>query len=225
MNNHVMWYAARSAGILAWVMLGISMLWGLALSTGVFGRRPRPAWLLDLHRFLGAAAVIFTGVHVLALIADNYVHFTLLQVLVPFTSTWRAHAVAWGIVGFWMLLAVELTSLIRKRLSPALWRRVHYLSFAVFVVATIHGFLSGTDTRTLFAVWVVFAMSITMLPLIGVRLFGKRASADATSRIPAVRSTRVPSRVDRVATSNATAPRSDLGVGVVPSAPRVPSRP
>jgi predicted ferric reductase len=210
MNNHLMWYAARSSGIVAWSMLGISMLWGLALSTGVFGKRPRPAWLLDLHRFLGAAAVIFTGIHIVSLIADNYVHFSLVQVLVPFKSTWRTRAVAWGIVGFWLLLAVELTSLVRNRISKNLWRRTHYLSFAVFVLATVHGFLAGTDTRTLFAVWVVFAVVLTMVPLIAVRVAGWTSSAAGSARTPAARSTTPPRRVDRVATSSATGPRSGL---------------
>jgi predicted ferric reductase len=109
------------------------------------GRKPRPAWLFDLHRFLGGLALVFTGVHVVAILADTYVHFSLISVLVPFTGTWHPGAVAWGIVAFYLVLAVELTSLARTRISKRLWRRVHFASFVLFAVSTIHALTAGTD--------------------------------------------------------------------------------
>jgi hypothetical protein len=65
---------------------------------------------------------------------------------VPFTSTWHPIAVAWGIASFYLLLAIELTSLARRWVSRRLWRRVHFASFALFVVSTIHVLSAGTDT-------------------------------------------------------------------------------
>lgn len=149
MNDTVWWYAARSAGIVTWVLLVLSVLWGLALSTKVFGKRPRPNWLLDLHRFLGGLAVVFTGVHVVAILFDTYVTFTPINVLVPLTGSWHPHAVAWGIVSMYALLAVEITSMLRRRLSKRAWRMTHYLSFPLFVTATIHVLTAGTDRHTL----------------------------------------------------------------------------
>lgn len=147
MNGQLTWYVARSTGLVGWALLTASVLWGLAISTKatVAGRRLRPNWMLDMHRTLGALAAIFTGVHVLALIADSYVQFDLVSVLVPFASTWRPVAVAWGVAGLYLLLAVELTSLARAHLPRPLWRMVHFASFPLFVVATIHGLTAGTD--------------------------------------------------------------------------------
>lgn len=145
------WYVARAAGLLSWTLVTASVLWGLALSTKLFGRRPHPAWLLDLHRYLGGLASIFTAVHVAGVLADHYVHFTLWWVLVPFASHWRPSAVAWGVVGLYLLAAVELTSLARHRLPRRVWRAVHGASLPLFVVATIHGLTAGSDTRSLFA--------------------------------------------------------------------------
>src|SRR5947208_13077297 len=108
MNSQMLWHTARAAGIVAWALAATSVIWGLALSTRALGRKPRPAWLFDLHRFLGGLALIFTGVHVLAVLFNAYVHFSLVNILVPFTGTWRPPAVAWGIVGVYLLLAVEL---------------------------------------------------------------------------------------------------------------------
>jgi len=120
-------------------------VWGLALSTRALGKNPRPAWLFDLHRFLGGLALIFTAVHVGAVLLDTYVHFSLVNVLVPFTGTWHPVAVAWGIVAMYLLLAVEMTSLLRKHISKRLWCRVHFGSFALFAFSTVHGLTAGTD--------------------------------------------------------------------------------
>jgi len=144
-RSHLIWYTARASGIVAWALLSASVLWGLALSTRVLGKRPRPNWILDLHRFVGGAAVVFVAVHVLFIMFDTYVHFGVVEVLVPLTSSWHPAAVAWGIVGFYLLLAVEITSLLRSRLSKRAWRAVHFLSFPLFVTATIHLLSAGTD--------------------------------------------------------------------------------
>src|SRR5260370_36187431 len=115
--------------MVAWLPLAASVLWGLPLTTRVAGRIPRPAWLLDLHRFLAAAALVFTGIHVLGILLDTYVHFGLAEVLVPLTGTWHPVAVAWGIVGFYLLAAIEVTSLVRSRLPRRRGPRVHFPSF------------------------------------------------------------------------------------------------
>jgi hypothetical protein len=143
------WYIARAAGLTSWALLVFATLWGLALSTKILGKRPRPNWILDLHRWLGGLAVIFTGVHVGALLVDQYVHFGVEDVLVPFASSWHPAAVAWGVVAFYMLLAVELTSLARHRLPNSFWRGIHYMSFPLFLSATAHGLTAGTDASSL----------------------------------------------------------------------------
>ena len=142
------WYVDRSAGLVAWALLSASMVLGLLLSSRALGRRARPVWLQDLHRGVSGLAVAFTGVHVAAAIADNHLHFGLAEVLVPFTSSWRPWAIAWGVVSTYLLLAVELTSLLRARLPRAVWRRVHVLSFPLFVTATAHGITAGTELAT-----------------------------------------------------------------------------
>jgi DMSO/TMAO reductase YedYZ heme-binding membrane subunit len=150
MSSLLPWYIDRAAGLVSWTILTASVVWGLSISTktNVPGRRPRPNWMLDLHRFLGGLATIFTLVHVAAILVDSYIHFDLVSVLVPFASTWRPVAVAWGVAGLYLLMAVELTSLARKHLSKRVWRMTHFASFPLFVVATVHGLTAGTDAGT-----------------------------------------------------------------------------
>ena len=145
MHTTLLWYTARAAGIVTWALLAASVLWGLALSTRVLRGRPRPAWLLDLHRFLGGAAVVFLAVHIVTIVFDTYVHFGLVEVLVPLTGSWRPEGVAWGIVAMYLLVAVELTSLARARLPKRVWDSSHYIAFPLFLFASIHALTAGTD--------------------------------------------------------------------------------
>lgn len=146
MSATLTWYVARAGGIVAWTLATASVIWGLAFTSRALGGRPRPAWLFDLHRFLGGLALAFTAVHVLAVVADSYVRFTLVNLLVPFTGRWHPVAVAWGVVALYLLLVVELTALARSRLPRALWRRTHFASFGVLGLTTIHALSAGTDT-------------------------------------------------------------------------------
>ena len=184
MFGHLTWYLARSAGLLAWSLVTASVVWGLLLSSkaSAAGKRPRPAWVLDLHRYLGGLATVFVGVHVVALIADSYVHFDIVSALVPFASQWRPGAVAWGVVGFWFLLAVELTSLARRRLPRRAWRLVHGASFPLFIVATIHGFTAGTDSGSILFVGGAVLAILAVTALTGLRLEQARRSAAAPPR-------------------------------------------
>ena len=187
MNGTLPWYVARSAGLIAWALLTASVLWGLAMSTKAraFGKRPRPNWMLDLHRYLGGLAAIFTGVHVVAILLDTFVHFDLFSVLVPFASQWRPTPVAWGIASLYLLLAVELTSLARRKLPKRLWRATHFASFPLFLSATVHALTAGTDGGS----W-VFELVATTAILAVAGLTALRISQ--AGQAPAVRPARVP---------------------------------
>jgi DMSO/TMAO reductase YedYZ heme-binding membrane subunit len=135
------------------------------MTSKLLRRRVKNAWLLDLHRWLGGLALIFTGVHILAIMSDTYVHFGVASVLVPLASHWHPLAVAWGVASLYLLAAVELTSLARRHLSHRLWRQVHFLSFPLFVFSTIHGLSAGTDSARPMAVIAAAlgAMAVTVL--------------------------------------------------------------
>jgi predicted ferric reductase len=169
MHSTLLWYTARASGIVTWALLAASVLWGLALSTRVLGGRPRPAWLLDLHRFLGGAAVVFLAVHIVTIMFDTYVHFGLVEVLVPLTGTWRPGAVAWGIVAMYLLVAVELTSLARARLPKRVWDSSHYVAFPLFLFASIHALTAGTDRAAPTLRLAVFAACAAVALLTAVR--------------------------------------------------------
>jgi DMSO/TMAO reductase YedYZ heme-binding membrane subunit len=148
-SSHFWWYVARAGGLVAWGLVVASCAWGLLHALRTFGRRPSPAWMLSTHRYLGALAIVFVGVHVGAILIDSYVHFSLADVFVPMVSSWHPVAVAWGIVAMYLLVAVEVTSLLRARLTPKVWRGIHMLSYVLLAIVTIHFLAAGTDANDL----------------------------------------------------------------------------
>lgn len=154
LNAKLTWYAARASGLVAWSTVTASMLWGLSLSTRLVRRKGAPAWLLDLHKFLGTLSVVFVGVHLLALWADNYTYFGPRELFVPLASAWRPGAVAWGIVATYLLIAIQVTSWAMRKLPRKVWHAVHLTSFPLFAAATLHGFTAGADNMNLLVQWV-----------------------------------------------------------------------
>lgn len=171
------WWIARSSGIVAWALVTASILWGLALSTRLVRRRGVPAWLLDLHRYLGTLSVVFTGLHLAGLWADSYVEFGLRELFVPFASEWRTRAVAWGVVAFYLLAAIEATSWLMRRLPRKVWHAVHLSSIALFVFATVHTFLAGTDRGSLALQWFSFTGVIAVVFLLVFRVIAPKREA------------------------------------------------
>lgn len=164
------WYVARASGLVAWGLLAAAVVWGLLMTSKVLRGRVKNAWLLDLHRWLAGLALTFTGVHVLAIMADTYVHFGLASVLVPLAAHWHPVAVAWGVVSLYLLAAVEVTSLVRRHLTHRLWRRVHMLSFPLFVSSTVHGLSAGTDARKPMMIITAALVCVAVVVLVAVRL-------------------------------------------------------
>jgi predicted ferric reductase len=186
----VWWYVTRSTGVVAWALLAMSVLWGLALSTRALGRRPPAPWLLDVHRFLGGLAVIFTLFHLGSLMLDPWASFKLNELLVPFSSHWKPGPVAWGIAAFYLLLAVEVTSLLKNRLPLRFWRGVHLTSYVLYACATVHLLTAGTDRQNPVMRWSVLAtvgavIFFTMYRVIGpgrvasVKMSGRKRDSSA----------------------------------------------
>jgi predicted ferric reductase len=170
MNPHLWWYVARAGGLVAYGLLAASTAWGLAVSTRLLGRWPAPGWTLDLHRFLGGMALAFTAIHLGGLLLDGYVRFDLLDLLVPFAARWRPAAVAAGVVALYLLLAVELTSLARRRLPHRLWRRLHFGAFPLLAAASVHLLAAGSDRADLAVVALLGAITSAMTFLLLFRL-------------------------------------------------------
>jgi predicted ferric reductase len=148
MNAQFWWYLTRASGIIAWLMLTATVIWGILLSTKAFPNHRRPAWLLALHRWLAGLMLSFLAIHLVALVADSYVSFDIADLTVPYASEWKPGAVALGVIAMWLLVAVQVTSLAMRRLPRRFWRIVHLSSYVAFWLTSLHAAFAGTDTTS-----------------------------------------------------------------------------
>ncbi len=145
-STQVFWFITRSAGLIAYLLFWLSTVWGLAVSSKVLDRFLNRPFTFDTHGFLSLLGLGFIAVHVGALLFDSYAPFTLTQLLVPFTSTYRPFSVALGIIALYLALVVTVSFYLRKRIGYKTSRLLHYASFLSYAGATVHGIMAGTDT-------------------------------------------------------------------------------
>ena len=163
MNEQLWWYLARSAGMAAAVLMVGALVLGILAATRALKDIDRPAWLVALHRWFSVLTVIAVVTHLGALVADSYVHFGLVELLIPGASTWRPLAVALGVIALYLFAVVHVSSLAMRRLPKVWWRRLHTLSYLSVWAAMLHAGSAGTDTTN-----VVYRSVATLLTMAAV---------------------------------------------------------
>jgi hypothetical protein len=195
LHPQLWWWIARSTGIVAWASATAAVAWGLVVSGRLVRRRRLPAWLLDLHRYLGTLTLAFVVLHLAALAADGYTHFGARELLVPMASTWRPRAVTWGIVALYGLVVIQVTSWGMRFLPRRVWHGIHCSSFLVFVAATVHGALAGADRDNPLVQALAVAGTTLVVTLVLLRMLTARAdekppsgrTGDRAARLAAAR--------------------------------------
>lgn len=145
-NTHVFWFITRSAGIMAYLLLWLSTLWGLAVAAKPLDKVLPRLFTFDAHEYLSLLALAFTGIHVIALLFDSYAPFSVIQLFIPFAATYRPLWTAFGIVGLDLAALATITFYLRQRIGGKTFRVLHYSSFIAYFGATVHGIFSGTDS-------------------------------------------------------------------------------
>jgi methionine sulfoxide reductase heme-binding subunit len=179
-SSPALWYAARASGVAAYVVLSLVVSLGLTLGGKAQSRRWPRFSVEDVHRFGGLLVGSLVGVHVLAIAADSFLPFSLTQLLVPFTSSYRPLWTGLGIAAAELLVALAITNHYRRRLPYRFWRRAHYLNFAVWTFASLHGLMGGTDRG---AVWLAILYGVSVASVLTLLLwrFGGRGARIATA--------------------------------------------
>ena len=140
------WYFTRSAGTVAYLLLAGSTIWGLLLSTKLIKETIPAALSLAMHNILSWLAVALTGLHALALLWDSYYTYTLADLTIPFIGPYQPGWVGLGIIGFYLMFLTSLSFNLRKQIGQKRWRQLHYATFGVYILATVHGVMAGTDS-------------------------------------------------------------------------------
>jgi predicted ferric reductase len=163
------WIVLRAAGVGAYVMLFLSVAWGLASTTTPFGKRiSKPSSTL-VHQFMSTCGLFLVGIHLAGLLVDRFVRFDALDLLVPMRSPYRPFAVTLGITAMYATVVVVVTSWLRKKIGTTAWRRTHLLAVPAFTLSLLHGMFAGTDSAMPWMWWTYVVTGLIVLFLIVVR--------------------------------------------------------
>ncbi len=228
MNEHTWWWLSRATGVVAWALSVAAIVWGLALSGRIVRRKRLPAWLLDLHRYLGTLTLAFVAVHMAALTLDHYVAFDAKDLFVPMASSWKAGAVTWGIAAFYVLVIIQVTSWGMKWLPRKVWHGIHFSSFFVFVAATIHGVTAGTDASEPLVQMGALVGITLLLTLVFLRVINSMNSVDdasggAKEAAAKARAARAQAPTETAVIELATAASAPATLETVPETPTTPA--
>lgn len=138
------WLVARAAGLVAFALLTISVVLGLALSTKLLGNR-RGKLLLGWHQTLMWTGLGMVVLHLAGLLLDPVLRFGFVAVLVPGAAPWRPLPVAAGIVTVWLMLVLAVSFHVRRRIGQRRWRLLHYASAIAFTLGLYHALNVGSD--------------------------------------------------------------------------------
>ena len=154
-NTHTTWYITRAAGWVAYFLLWFSMVWGLAIPTKFFERFLSPTFAVDFHEYISLLSIGFIILHVSVLMIDQYLPFSLVQILVPFISPYRPLWVGLGVLGFYLTLLVTITFYLRKKIGQKKFKAIHTLSLIAYLGVVMHAFFAGSDS-SLGAVQIIY---------------------------------------------------------------------
>jgi sulfoxide reductase heme-binding subunit YedZ len=146
-GSTALWYLTRATGLVSLILLSAVVVLGTVASVGWTSDRWPRFLSQSLHRNLSLFCIVLIGVHVVTTVGDGYVPIGLTDAIIPFRSAYRPIWVGLGAVAFDMLLAVAITSALRRRIGVAVWRGVHWLAYACWPIAVMHGLGSGSDPR------------------------------------------------------------------------------
>lgn len=174
------WYVARASGIIATILLALLIMSGVGMLTGLTYKalEPLPAWAL--HRALGLSFGVMVVVHMLVLLFDKFIGFSIADVLIPFASDYKpvtvggvelgSFYVATGVLAFYAVVAVIVSSLLWMQSRPKPWKLLHFFSYAILALVFVHGLFLGTDLKQGIGRWLWIIGGVLLLVAIIPRL-------------------------------------------------------
>jgi methionine sulfoxide reductase heme-binding subunit len=169
----VLWYLARGSGIAALVLLTASVVGGI-LTTVRWSSARWPRFVTQLvHRNVSLLALVFIVIHIVTVVLDAFAPIRWTDAVVPFASAYRPLWLGFGAIGFDLLIALIVTSLLRHRIGQRTWRVLHYSAYVCWPVMVLHGLGSGTDTK----VSVVLVLNAVCIALVVLALWWRLATA------------------------------------------------
>jgi hypothetical protein len=179
------WYLARGTGAVALVLLTASVVLGILGSLRYTAAR-WPRFAIDsLHRDVSLLVLVVLVLHILTSVLDSFAPIKLTDAVIPFASVYRPLWMGLGALSFDLLLALIITSLLRRRLGYRRWRAIHWLAYASWPVAVFHGLGTGSDTKLWWMLALTAGCVAAVLAAVLVRIARSQPESDSV-RAPVV---------------------------------------
>ena len=181
-GQHLWWLASRSMGVVAMVLVSLSVALGLAMSGRIVRGPGVAARLKTFHEALALSGLMAIVLHGLLLLPDPYLHPGLAGITIPFALPARRAGVAAGVVAGWLAAIITLSFYVRSWIGARAWRRLHRWTFAVYLLGLTHTIAAGTDAG---ATWLLAMLAISALPVLVAGAY-RVATLEPSPRVPRV---------------------------------------
>jgi predicted ferric reductase len=168
----LVWEAIRAGGLLAYTLLSLGVILGLATRTRAFDALLRRGWVNELQQSLSVASLAAVAGHVAFILLNTHEPFSLSAVFVPFASAWQPLAVTLGVVSMYLAALLVASSWLRPHIGHKAWRAIHYAGFGAWGLALVHGLLAGSDAQATWVLWLYASSAVAVGSLLAYRVLG-----------------------------------------------------
>jgi methionine sulfoxide reductase heme-binding subunit len=174
--NKTYWYLERSAGFTSYGLLSLTVLLGMSSTSSFWDKWKMRKLMTQMHQYAALLVFPFLFFHLWGLYMDKTIPFHISQLLVPFTSSYRAIPTGFGTLTLYAWLLIIISSYFREKIGLKMWRTIHKLAFFMFIGVTFHGMMSGTDSSRHLVILVYAVPSVLFLFFGLLHIRKKRAS-------------------------------------------------
>jgi sulfoxide reductase heme-binding subunit YedZ len=173
MSSEVLWFTTRAAGVVSLLLFTAVVVMGQLARLRV----DSPGWprflTVDLHRNLALLSLVFLVIHIVTAVVDPFTSLGVAPVVLPFGSSYRRFWLGLGTVAFELTVALIISSLLRRQFGQRAWRAIHWLSYAAWPIAVLHGLGTGTDA---FSRWLLAITIVCVAAVLGATVWRVRAA-------------------------------------------------
>ena len=183
-QSHGWWLASRASGLVALVLITVSVFLGLTMSGKVMRRPGLSKKLLAIHEQTALAGLVAIAVHGIALLGDPWLHPGVAGVAVPFAMSFKTVFTGLGIIGGYLAALLGLSYYVRRRIGAKLWRKAHRATVVVWMLGLVHALGAGSDASAVWFRWWVLLTTPVIGGLFVYRVLSARAKKQARAARP-----------------------------------------
>lgn len=184
--HYIWWLASRASGVVALVLITLSVLMGLAMASRTLSPPSIKRTVARLHEHVALSGLGAVAIHGLTLLGDRWLRPGLRGIAIPFAMSYRPAFTGLGVIAGYLAVLVGPSFYVRRRLGAGRWRKLHRVSAAIWMLSAIHTLGAGSDSSKLWLRVIVLAPTVPLAYLLVLRLLrgrsqrGGRGCASAT---------------------------------------------